>query len=343
MANMGFVCSLLVVIVHLRPPCEVGSVAWVVFQVLRYGFGTIAVPYFFVASGYFIARRSGEPGWWCRAVRKRIRTLLVPYLFWCAVMWAMIQVLYPMLLNALTGRCLTDGTSLAAEWWMLGVALTKRPISGAMWYVRALIFFVLISPVLLAVVSRIKGWLVLVLFTVYYFVCPGHPDGSGIGVVGDAYEFFRFVLPLEGLCFFSLGLLLGRVECHVSGKFAAPALLVGVLLGLIRVCFLAAKGAVPIPLVPLLIPFVMFGVWHFMPERKWPTWLVSSSFAIYCIHPFLVQFFDGLLDRVIGPVACEGLAYMLGCFVFASGGAIGLTLLIRRFLPRLAGLIFGGR
>lgn len=63
-ANMGLVCALLVVVIHLENvPQDVGSLSWAVHYFLRYILAVAAVPYFFLVSGYFLAAHANERGW----------------------------------------------------------------------------------------------------------------------------------------------------------------------------------------------------------------------------------------------------------------------------------------
>ena len=80
--NMGLLCAALVVTRHVFLTGPVGSVAWLIEQIVIDGIAQIAVPFFFVASGCLLARHFGEPGWWGKECRKRVFSLLVPYLIW---------------------------------------------------------------------------------------------------------------------------------------------------------------------------------------------------------------------------------------------------------------------
>lgn len=84
-ANMALLCAMLVVVIHFHLDPIKGTTIWYVNTILVRAIASIAVPFFFLASGYFLAAHCGEQGWWGRALKRRVVSLLIPYLFWnCA-------------------------------------------------------------------------------------------------------------------------------------------------------------------------------------------------------------------------------------------------------------------
>ena len=83
-ANMGIVCAFLVICIHATSAEDANWWNWLIAR----GIGKIAVPFFFVAAGFFLAGHVGEDGWWKAAVMKRMRTLIVPLLLWNFIMYA---------------------------------------------------------------------------------------------------------------------------------------------------------------------------------------------------------------------------------------------------------------
>lgn len=78
-ANMSFVCACLVVMIHT--PFSVGTIDQFVKYWIGGGVASAAVPIFFIISGFFLGQHINEDGWYGRAVKKRIRTLVIPFLF----------------------------------------------------------------------------------------------------------------------------------------------------------------------------------------------------------------------------------------------------------------------
>ena len=75
---------------------------------------TFSVPIFFVISGYLFGVKSANgtaAGWYGKSVRKRVRTLLVPYFLWCTV-FALTVIPFTVFGNHLAGRALTGNTCM---------------------------------------------------------------------------------------------------------------------------------------------------------------------------------------------------------------------------------------
>ena len=64
-ANMSLLSAVLVVIIHVfKRNQEFGTVVWWMRQFLGEGVCRIAVPFFFLAAGYFLAKHFNDVGWW---------------------------------------------------------------------------------------------------------------------------------------------------------------------------------------------------------------------------------------------------------------------------------------
>lgn len=62
--NMGILCAFLVVIIHVRPMFATGTIGWWVREIAEEGICQIAVPFFFIVSGFFLGKelKSGTGG-----------------------------------------------------------------------------------------------------------------------------------------------------------------------------------------------------------------------------------------------------------------------------------------
>ena len=336
-ANTGLVCAFLVMFIHLEQvPSAVGSAPWAIYSFVRYVLAVAAVPFFFLVSGYFLAGHVGRAGWWKQAVVKRLRTLGVPFLVWSAVPLLVFSVLWTSCdSTGLCPRVEFRPSSLAAAFGchLLTLPEANRPL----WYVRALFFLVLVSPLLAALLRWGGRWTLLALLAVYWTVNPWSLDAPAwwLGMTGRVFG--TFVFSVEGLFYFSLGM---HLRHHPVALARPPALAlgaVGAVIGLVGL-LMQARGIPDYGYAKLLaIPFVLCLLWGAVPDARWPQWLVGNTFAFYVMHPILVRALNasGILPAGDWTFICEWIV------VATSVGIIAIAL--HRFLPRLSGWVFGGR
>ena len=84
------------------------------------------------------------------------------------------------------------------------------------------------------------------------------------------------------------------------------------------------------------LPFLIYGLWKLMPEKPWPQAVVTASFPIFLIHKFPLPVVQRLIDKNT-PL---GYVLMFACLYLAS---LLMAIAIRRFLPQVAAVMFGGR
>ena len=193
-ANMGFVCVCLVVLMHVHCPWEGG------------GINQLAVPFFFAMSGYFLATHVDERGWYARALSKRVRTLLVPLFAWC-VIWMLFTIPIALILNVRAGRDLS--VNILTGWGMLrylALDVTRTPALGPLWYVRCLLFFVIVSPAIVWLIRRSGFFVLMVLGCVYY----------AYSAMGTNFSFLSYGFSLEGVFGFSAGLFLRMKQVSLN-------------------------------------------------------------------------------------------------------------------------------
>ena len=81
-SNMSFFCAVLIACIHVPNP---DNLSLTFNRWISGGISSIGVPFFLIASGYFFLNHLERPRWWREAVRKRICTILIPFLL--AALW----------------------------------------------------------------------------------------------------------------------------------------------------------------------------------------------------------------------------------------------------------------
>ncbi len=338
--NMAIVCAILIVVHHINldafKPVEP---LWVFNMLIRYGICLVGVPFFFLTSGYFLAGHIGEEGWWKREAYKRVRTLLVPF-----ILWNVIFLLYNGSLASITDIVAhrAFGTSLAflknPRYLFLGFYPIIIPPLGLLWYIRALLLLVLVSPVIVWALKRFPRVFILGawVFSILAFFMYGFDSN------------IRFLFSPEGVTYFALGIFLRLHPIHVEGrKLWAWSVIIALVLLSLRLWASYIGSNLVSPLVRLSIPFVMYAIWEIIPAKRWARGFTSLAFPCYLIHPFVLSAFHftfialakglGVSQSMMSEVEVRILLVLTVPVTLLLGCAM------RRCFPRVAGVLFGGR
>lgn len=333
--NMGFLCALLVVTIHLRwPEYEPLPLGWFLYQSIAQGIARIAVPFFFIVSGFFLAQHFDEHGWWKRENQKRIKSLLIPFVVW-SIISLITAVLIGIISDVLAHR--PFGTNIFCfnadkRLRILGLDLTGSPLHFPLWYVRCLILFVLTGGVFKWMVSRF-GYLWLVAAFGFLLLASHIPNENW-------REFFRIGYSAAGIFYFSVGIFiqLQRLK-KLSNKWAIGCAAIGLLL--LTAKLLCAYHGLRIgnELGKISLPFLIYAVWHCVSESKWPNWLTGCSFSIFLMH---IVVFD-VARVILKHLPIHGVVLFWSLYTFGTIVPILTTMGLRRFAPKLASIAFGGR
>ena len=316
--SLSFLCAVLICAAHVQwtPLDQYGPVLWF----CRKCFGDPALSFFFIVSGFFLARHYEEPGWWWTAIRKRIGTILIPYTVWQFV-------------NAIAWFAIDHRWALRPGGFGLNPFIAPKLVP--LWYLRNLMLLVVISPLIFACLKR-WGWRVLAWIFAAWLVLAGvmevgvFPDGTRMG------GFLRGTFTLNGLFTFALGAYLAGHPVTLSrrvGRWCGVAALV-----LVFARFVLFGLKVPVPfdvVVPASLMTLAF-VWTHVPAFGLPKALARSVFPIYLMHAIILQ----TVCRQIFPWSPFTPVEEL---LLGIGGSIVISELLHRFLPRVARFVFGGR
>ncbi len=333
--NLGFVCSVFVVVMHASPgfrPMVAESWSWCLFSAFE-----IAVPFFFFVSGYLLVGRFGEKGWFQSALSKRLTTLVVPF-----VIWSVLYVLFRAVMLFSLGKS-SFGTliiALTGKSEYLGLNPVTHPMLAPLWYVRALLFFVVASPVFLWVLMRRK-WSVLVGAFLFSVFCPRYQ-----ACAGDFSYTLVYFLGLGRVFYFLVGMSfrLGLFKIpkgrwmNVLGWCGVCALLIYNAAALCLVPENAVMNKFSLPIVNLSLPFLMFFAWLIIPCNRWPRWLTSMTFPIYIVHWFALEIHARLFFR-----DCETFCQMIFQCAWGIVLTMGIVAVLRLFPKKVYGILFGGR
>ena len=307
---------------------------WPFKYVFYHGVAVIGVPFFFFASGVFLGVHCKEEGWWYRACKKRIKTLLIPFVFWCTVLLVIGKLLIPFAANMVKGTSPLFGDSEVIKWGTYGLDLFSGPILGPLWFVRTLLIFVFLSPLLKFCIQKSAVATLVALGLAYYFIDPVHDKIRYLEIGREWWSFWGWFLSLEGLFYFSAGLCVSINEKVRILDFPRPWLAA---IG-IAVCIIPLIVDAPcLRVVPLAIPFVLAGVWSLCPAKR-AFGFCGYAFPIYVLHGLVKK---GLILLPSDWQAFTGW-FAIEWFVMVSISLL-LAFVVRIFSEPLFAFAFGNR
>lgn len=277
------------------------------------GVCSTSVPMFFVISGYLLATRRGEHGWWGLAIKKRVFSLGVPYVFWSAA--------YVGVMHMMGGGDRGDITFAN----VLGLNLFRLPYFYPFWFLRNLFLLVVISPVLLCIIERqpVVSMMILAIMESLSSVKILH--GSSIWI---------------GLFYFTMGMYIGLRPCAVSWltkRMAYGLLVLSIILFLLGSVLDQSMSGIFRSLARIML---VLGAWRAFPDSKPPSALVGVVFPVYAMHVFVLIGLSFVIKRSVVHAWYGQL--MMAVVVFMI--CMCIRALIKRWChAALSNCMFGGR
>ena len=291
-------------------------------------FTHLAVPMFFMVSGYLVAVKAEGAEWYKRLLQHRIKSLVVPYF---ALNTLFIPFLYVHHNVLKIGNWVGGG--MAVDWYAIkriyGLTPEFHPSCGVLWYVRCLVMFIVITPLIMVPIR--KSLSSCVFYISSFLLALSLFESTQFAK--DNWQFFYSFFSIRGLFYFSFGGLMSWV-CMKDWKLRF-------LVGLFCLCGGLISGFVPYANALSQLLFIS-GIWFLMPSVRMPVWVVSSCFALYVFHSPIYMVFNFLINKI------EVVKYLVGAmplFPFCITLVIcySMTFAIRNYCPRLGLILFGGR
>lgn len=346
---LRFFCAAAVVVLHSAgKPLEGNAViscqygAYDTIRILfSHGLCRVAVPLFFFISGYLFF--TGLEQWntkvWVAKLKRRCRTLLVPYILWniISVLFSL-AMLYPKFM--LHGG---DAPSVA-EWFrnlgglrLFWDARSGFPHNDPLWFIRDLIVLVVFTPVIYQFVKRLKIVGLALLYVAYLMLIRVRIPG----------------LSLEGLFFFATGAYMSIRKADFTVLFK-------------KLCPVAIGFAIPMVAMMVLTYGRMPDAWEYARRLFTPAGVVAtigiaeslfennrlkvnrtladSSFFIYAAHGTIVL---PVVLSALGMIFPATQIWLIVKYIATPVLILAILLpaywLLRKWMPRTMALLTGGR
>ncbi|GAA4175457.1 acyltransferase [Sphingobacterium ginsenosidimutans] len=304
------------------------------------------VPLFFFISGFlFFYKTEGfSREVYLKKLKNRIRSLLVPYIFWNLLIILFLMLAQTFLSGSLVSgrnKLITDYSLLDWLWsfWdtsQVNPHMKKTlPINSPFWFIRDLMVVIVFSPIVYILIKKLKAYAVIILGLLWFFnpffYLPGLSIVSFFFFTAGAYfsihkmNFVEVLKPMLRALAPLYILIVAMAVYFASAGWWSYLYCAGVVVGLLLAITVSAY-------------FIDSGKWHLNP------FLTNGSFFIYAYHRLPLVFVIKILFQWLHPrsdgallllyLACPAIVILLGLLIYS---------LLRQWMPRFTAVISGGR
>ncbi|MBP5235793.1 MAG: acyltransferase [Bacteroidales bacterium] len=339
---MRFPLIILVLFIHGMPqsaPFTGGEpLGWQLYhyisELISHNIGAVAVPMFFMISGYLFfagcADRNLKFSDFITKWKKRVRTLLVPYIIWNVLY--IVAILAKKVIFTRLGLENDDKDQLLARGF--GYLFWTGPLDFPLWYVRSLMVMSLLAPVYYWLIR--KALPLFIVFLGVMCLLPWDiecPDASS-------------------LIFFGTGACLSLKDVDVLSfcrKFRIPSFILSVILLAVTLFSENYEYRYIFLRISCFIWFIaVFNIFDSVCDKKKMseilTWLAGASFFVYALHAvYLTDWVRGFLQRVLGTgLFGTSLSYVLitptVCLI-----CLAFYTFLKKFMPHTLSVLCGTR
>lgn len=300
-------------------------------------FGELGVPAFFAISGYlFFYGYKQTVDSYLSKVKRRVHSLLIPYLFWNIFFLAVYYVAeyIPSVRELFNeGRGLVQDYTLTdylrALW---AEERTGAPFLNQLWFVRNLMGLVVFSPLIYFLIKTCKGGGIFIMAIGWYL---------GAEWYYWVNTFFFFFLG----AWFSMN---GRSFVGTINQYRKPIIISFVVLALLDLIFMNHPISHWFHRAELMLgtPFVLTVI-SWMVEKGYARdikFLSASSFFVYVVHDPMLRFIRKFSLRFLDHTS--DVQMILGYFMSIALDLLIVYLvywLLSRYAPRFLSVVSGGR
>ena len=324
------------------------TIKW--YDVFTYSFesiGHIGVPLFYIISGYLFFYKNVSFGGliYKRKIKKRVKSLLIPYFIWNVYSLLLILLASLVVPQYMSGRHNILNDFSVSELLQYFYAIDgNNPINGPLWFVRDLMIVTLCSPVIYYVIKKLCLFFLSILGLLWFTGFWGTNICGLYGFSSSAFLFFSI-----GAAFSIKHKYLSKYMSIWGGKIFPLYIFVNVFDNLTRGLFPYHELVHNICILLGIIAFIKI-MFLCVNNNKALIFdkLSDYSFFLYCYHAtvaiFLKKIALKLVDFQRSLIANLELLffYVLIVFLIVVVG-YGLYCFARRFFPSFTKVLMGAR
>ena len=300
--------------------------------------GHISVPAFFFISGFLFFFKIDLTGIiFKRKLTSRIKTLLIPYLFWNSItlLFFYLAQSIPQMSELSLGRNKYISDYCFIDYLHAYGIGQNHPISFQFWFIRDLMIIILISPIIYYLIKKFKSLLIFFLGTLWYF---------------KFWPNINF-LDITALFFFSLGAYFSINKKNLILEFRKAFFVSVIFYPVFALADLLTKGTnfcIYIHNIGLLMGITFFfNITIFLLEKKYVkanTFLASASFFIFAFHEPCQMFLIKIIFKTIHPSDDFTLTFIYFLTpILIILFALFIYYYLGKFFPQFTKFITGGR
>lgn len=302
------------------------------------GICLIAVPLFFAISGYlFFFNLEGTLDEFLSKYKKRLKTLLVPYLFWSIgiLLFFFVLQLVPQTISLFSNRLISDYSSRE-----LLRTIFLEPIPYQLWFLRDLMILVLVSPIILWLIKYLRV-VALLIFGITWYI-----------------NFDYIIFSNEALLFYFFGAAFGISKKKLLqidfSKHSLIYISFWLLIVLIRTLLIHIEFQNILILNAFKCTGILTGIvaiWslydYMLKDKDLSKYkfygFLSFSFFIYAFHLTVINIIKKGGFNLFGKEELASLIIYITAPLLTIGLSIIVGYYLKRFVPKFYGLITGGR
>ena len=277
-AVIGIHCNLLV----KNPELETRSVFYFLVYITM-KLVCIAVPLFFFISGFLFFKEGFlDLSLYKKKLKRRIRTVLIPYLLWNIIYFAILGVMQLIKPDTLVilHKHIADFRWQDFLWifWdisqITGLADDQRAcLVGAFWFLQCLFVLFLLSPIIYCIVKYLRHFTLLIIGILYFtdFI----PEMPGIQCNAIVYYMLGTYFSIMCIDFISIFKQI-PVQAHIALMIAA-----------VLIAYWLNDNDTVYNITDLFVQAAVFAITAYMIEtQRWKEskYLVSSVFFVFAVH-----------------------------------------------------------
>ena len=313
-----------------------GYLAQFIQDIVSDGLARVAVPLFFMMSGYlfFLGFEWSLDGY-KRKLRKRVNTLLIPFLFWNSL--ALLLFAIAQSLPATRVYFSGENTPIASfglyDYLNALLGISQSPIALQFWFIRDLMLMVLLVPVLQLILKKIPTIFLGVIALIWFFgIWPIYTPSSVafFFYVGTSLAFSGrslFTVDRYGNIFLCVYIAILLLDALTKGnEFNGYIHRIGILFGIVSALYVTRL------------------VLKFNKLRSSLLWTSGCSFFVFAVHNPSLVVLRKVSYRFLKPESDMAvLALYFSVPIITIAVAIVLHVILKAVAPKLLSVISGGR